>query len=616
MEKAYQFYLVRFKTEQYRLLDWATVAEISQTGLEDTGIINKTSRGVVIAVLDELLRSLMRFGRLDERLRPLTVPFIIEDFANGHHDRGPGDLETDMDQRFPQTNELLSKALAFVSATSKYPKKLRWAFCDKDKTEEVLSHISELNNSLRDLLSTEQMRLLQRHEVTTQCQIVQLNNKMDQLLEIVKGGLTNELVQMAKFKALLSSTSAGSLGESLRSKFNFGYPSGPSNFAVPHSAWLREDDILLDDTALQQPPPSQLERRYCGWYRLSDANAPKIKIWVESTSIEPKRYYDLDGGPDQNTMRRFQALVTLLRESQQTSQFRALPCLGYYQQTRVPTNARTSPFQLHYGLVFCLPHGLDPGAHIASLRQLLDRGFNASHNTVPSLSERLKLMRILSQSVERLHAVGWLHKALCSDNILFFCLTDMAMDVDISEPYISGFDYSRPDEAGSMSEAPASSSLLEDIYRHPGVQGQSPTESTTEREGFSRYHDIYSLGIMLLEIAEWRPIEAIVQDSRTHVTQTSLVFDSDRNGVASQLCATDVLNTRATLLQILSPPERSRLAAFVGNSIAKAIWSCIEGDEVFRTENSGQTENSVESARIQLSFFTAVTKPLFSVDVS
>ncbi|RYP47071.1 hypothetical protein DL768_006798 [Monosporascus sp. mg162] len=117
---------------------------------------------------------------------------------------------------------------------------------------------------------------------------------------------------------------------------------------------------------------------------------------------------------------------------------------------------------------------------------------------VPSLSDRLKLMRTLTHCIERLHAVGWLHKGLCSDNILFF--HGAKADIDLSEPYLSGFDYSRSAAASSLSEVPASSSLLDGIYRHPNVQGQYPIEGSSEREGFNRYHDIYSLGIVMLEM--------------------------------------------------------------------------------------------------------------------
>ncbi|RYP47070.1 hypothetical protein DL768_006797 [Monosporascus sp. mg162] len=175
-----------------------------------------------------------------------------------------------MEERFPQANELLNRALAFVDATSKYPAKLRWAFCDKTKTEELLSRIAELNKSLRDLLSTEQMRLLQRHEVVTQYQILQLNNEMDQLVEIVHAGFAlqhsslssapsvrdshtplNELAQMAKFKALLSATSSGLLSKSLRSQLDLGHPSVLSSFPSP--ARLSEDDIVLEDSFQQQP---------------------------------------------------------------------------------------------------------------------------------------------------------------------------------------------------------------------------------------------------------------------------------------------------------------------------------------------------------------------------
>lgn len=643
MEKTYRFLLVRFKTEQFRLLDWATVAGLSPTELGNTGIINQTNRAIIIGILDELHRLLMRFGRLDERLRPLTNPLIIEDCTDSRPGRKEGSdndlLAGEIEQRFPPANALLIRALAFVNATSKYPARLRWVFCDKTKTEEVLSRIAKLNNSLRDLLGLEQMRLLQRHEVTTQCQIVQLNTKMDHLLEIVQAGFEehrsspspplgpsagdanpltplDELVQMAKFKALLSAAGSGGLNESLRSKFGIGHPGVLSSFSFPSSCALSEKDIVLESAAVSpQSPRLSPNRRHPGWYRPPHADFPGVKVWIESTSIEPDRYYDPDAGPDRKTLRRFEALVTLLRETQQTSQFRALPCLGYYLQTTLPPDARSRSIRLRYGLVFCLPPGIDSRADIVSLRQLLDHGRDSSFNSVPSLSERLGLMRTLAQSVERLHAVGWLHKALSSDNVLFFSHVDTGTDIDFSQPYLSGFDYSRPADTGSMSEAPVNPSLLDDIYRHPSVQGQDPTDGSTEHEGFNRHHDIYSLGIIMLEIAEWRPIEDITRRCGRD-SQMSFTFEPEGNPGKRSLSAADVLNTRSTLLRLLEPPERSRLAAFVGVSIARAIWSCIEGQQTFGAGDEGLGEDGIVGAKIQARFFTAIIKPLFSVHIS
>lgn len=86
---------------------------------------------------------------------------------------------------------------------------------------------------------------------------------------------------------------------------------------------------------------------------------------------------------------------------------------------------------------------------------------------MPSLSAWVALIRTLAESLEKLHAVDWLHKDVRSDNIIFFsCKEDDLLD--LKKPYLSGFDYSRPESSVSLSEN-APTSLCNDLYHHPNV---------------------------------------------------------------------------------------------------------------------------------------------------
>ena len=93
------------------------------------------------------------------------------------------------------------------------------------------------------------------------------------------------------------------------------------------------------------------------------------------------------------------------------------------------------------------------------------------------------------------------HESFRSENILFFPSTasdvdgnkldEASKDVDLTRPLIFGFEFSRPDSffsAGFIDACPD-----RDVYRHPERQGQPLTT-------FKKIHDIYSLGIILLEI--------------------------------------------------------------------------------------------------------------------
>jgi hypothetical protein len=76
-----------------------------------------------------------------------------------------------------------------------------------------------------------------------------------------------------------------------------------------------------------------------------------------------------------------------------------------------------------------------------------------------------------------------------------------------------GYEYARHDQPGELSQKP-SQNPAHDVYRHPRAQG--PVSST-----FTKAFDVYSLGIILLEIAYWRAFEDIVKKAGVKAEQIS-----------------------------------------------------------------------------------------------
>ncbi|KAI8169748.1 hypothetical protein K4K49_010901 [Colletotrichum sp. SAR 10_70] len=166
LEKSYQYLRIKFKTEQCRLLDWANVVELSED--DSTINVNQASRTVILQILDEQYRLMFRFGRLDDRLRPLSQPFLYEDMGT-HHIEDKASVAVDMEKtetlqsRFPDKSLLLERSIKFFERTSKYPARLRWAISDKAKIEEILEKLTRLNDYLVEFLNRQQ--LLQDHGV-------------------------------------------------------------------------------------------------------------------------------------------------------------------------------------------------------------------------------------------------------------------------------------------------------------------------------------------------------------------------------------------------------------------------------------------------------------------
>lgn len=90
------------------------------------------------------------------------------------------------------------------------------------------------------------------------------------------------------------------------------------------------------------------------------------------------------------------------------------------------------------------------------------------------------------------------HESFRSENILFFLKSDCQEKnaipisrVDLAEPWVLGFEFSRPEAYFTAGLGDAC--LARNIYRHPDRQ-QSP------KQPFTKLHDIYAMGIVLLEI--------------------------------------------------------------------------------------------------------------------
>ena len=105
------------------------------------------------------------------------------------------------------------------------------------------------------------------------------------------------------------------------------------------------------------------------------------------------------------------------------------------------------------------------------------------------LEDRISLGTRLAHALLRIHAIGWYHKNIKSDNVLIFARSREIpgppswKDLMFESPYLLGFDCSRPSEA----ETRRTTDHLPDnnIYRHPKRWG-TPTR-------FKRHHDLYAM---------------------------------------------------------------------------------------------------------------------------
>ncbi|KAH8896148.1 hypothetical protein GQ53DRAFT_614312, partial [Thozetella sp. PMI_491] len=118
---------------------------------------------------------------------------------------------------------------------------------------------------------------------------------------------------------------------------------------------------------------------------------------------------------------------------------------------------------------------------------------------IEALGRRFRLAQALAKSLMFLHASGWYHKGLKPEAIVFQKIGNGP--VDITEPRLMGFEFSRPNREHELSLDNRGVSEL-NLYTHPERQSSNPPR-------FRVIHDYYSLGMCLIAVGWWRPISTL-----------------------------------------------------------------------------------------------------------
>ena len=258
---------------------------------------------------------------------------------------------------------------------------------------------------------------------------------------------------------------------------------------------------------------------------------PFSKVFVEYKSYQVdniNRIQDLASS-------RISQLIALLHEAKD-HRFKVLRCVQYFDESPRP----------RVGLIFQLPTQLNgPPSNLL-------HALNCSSNSRPSLNARMKLARSLSDTVLLLHSVNWLHKSIRSENVLLLTGIDFSSFRDkipnLEHPRLSGFEYSRlvTDGTGFHFDY----KVEHNIYRHPR-RWNDPLEA------FSKIHDIYALGVILLEIGLWEPI---------------INLDKKDGPPAERF--PNGSSTRDRLLR----HARKRLGFYAGEKYQDLVCRCLNGD--------------------------------------
>ncbi|KAF2463302.1 uncharacterized protein BDR25DRAFT_298344 [Lindgomyces ingoldianus] len=228
--------------------------------------------------------------------------------------------------------------------------------------------------------------------------------------------------------------------------------------------------------------------------------------------------------------------------------FGLLRCRGVikvFDETKIPKKL------LSYDFVFYIPEGL---RNPRSLRSVL-----ITAGKEISLSARFRVAQQLAQSVSYVHTYGFVHKNVRPDTVLVF--EDYTNGSTQSASFLLGFEKFRPAEGRTIRAG--DSAWEKDLYRHPRRQGLKPEDA------YLMQHDIYSLGVCLLEIGLWE----------TFVTYP---FGEGLGSASpSPLLAVlnepedDIVNKASLVKDALVQLSKKKLPACMGDKYTNIVVSCL-----------------------------------------
>ncbi|MCJ1250857.1 hypothetical protein MMC30_008085 [Trapelia coarctata] len=584
MPKECRFFRTCLQMEYIRLLNFVDVTGIAEHEGKDLPENLKTNKLVLVAILTEIRVLMESFAELHGKyyqLRPDESPSakqtaleveLVEEFAS---------ISLSYDYKKPErkhrlgTNHLIAIGRD-MKAIAKNPRRLQWVAVGADAFKGLLTRLTVLNNYLQELLQGKQARDLEDVTRRSYLEMVQVRASVEELKFLVSAALLQDQGDNG-LPAATSNARNNKLLASLASlkTLNVGDEKPPDYEAVVEHTELHLSTIQLDNEASSSQLPEAPARSYAT--HLTGLSEEQ-HVWIEWKSYRSERDRDLKRDvPIQEDVQRLQELVALLQR-EKPPEFCTPHCVGYFDDQEETKDDNEHDFR--FGLVFQRPRG----ANVVSLAQLLQ------DMPPPSLADRVDLARKIVECILYLHAVNWLHKSLNSEHIILFSLDGIANLEDVK---ISGFEYARPDtEDAKTSSTTTGSEQLQrwEMYRHPQYQGIG--HKGTYRKTF----DIYSLGILLLEIAYWRPIGHIV-------------------GIADPEQAT-VQELKDIRQNLLTKPEHlQHLKVNVGTKYHDAVHACVTGRAALRIDD-GEDELSPETgAKLQQEFFNNVVSSLEKISL-
>ncbi|KAM0254330.1 hypothetical protein ACHAQJ_006916 [Trichoderma viride] len=597
---------LRLRLEQQRLFAWSETS-----GLLDVNTENQER------ILNSNVFNLHRQTVLDllVQVQCLFDEFIAYQSKHSHltpvYDNGDFLVSPEQDAKqasFPISERkrlFIKKAMTSLKQKSQEGlKRFKWVSFDKEGFEHLLSKFTLLNDSMMNILD-HSLQVEIRHTVQdTNRGVLLLHHKIADLSHLVLalkdqleirhlGAPTRtpmskiereanvaelkQLSRLAKFKAFNetidpTSDTPTTIDDTVAAFLGLEKPGEQRLVQLPK--YLIELDPNVDD--FDDPRCEAVLKTAEG----------KKKVWIEWKD------YDTAGNPGclskADIVDRVRKLACLLHHSPKPEAFRTPHCIGFFDKAD-PDVAEDDVDILdrRLGLIFERPgseHVHDSLPPVSLRELLLDTAVRK-----PRVTDRIKLAHALSNCLLHLHAVNWLHKGLRSHNVLFF--KTKTGHVDYTQVYLSGFDFSRPGGSDEVTEIPGYDAE-HDLYRHPRAQSNQGKSRERSKKSF----DIYSLGVIFVELAHWKPVEAVL-------------------GIEMRLAKGQSDVVRHVRRDLLAAERVADLGAEMGERYEEATRRCLMGEHELGLE-PGDDETADEVAELlSMRYYDDVVKKLAEIVV-
>lgn len=465
---------------------------------------------------------------------------------------GPGSMQDEMQnaaQKYGQLKESLQSRTSFARR-AKFSMKT-WNEADKATLKDLVERFKYWNDSIHKIAPPEKLNL---QEVRMASQVVAEARSPAQLESVREAAAESSYESVCRSAGLKKTTSKAVSDPNLEKNYE----------DVKIDAKIARSRRFLTEYYPEGRPlaRSQFSPEIPANHQTAgnEMSTSSIRATAQRVIVE-WYYYDSKWNNEQVKLAddRVERLAYRFSVSEKPVDLHVLDCIGWIQH----------PSKRDRALLYKVPDSLDRAnqpSHACqpvTLNELLAANQTQTPEQLPSLGQRFRLAAALAVGFLQLHTVGWIHKGFGSHNVLLF--PDAEGKICYDQPFISGFDFARPDGPGEVSLSTRTTKF--DLYRHPEVRALKPSQAATKPSS-SHTHDVYSLGLVLFEIGMWMPLE-----SYTKANLSPVDFRTRIQGYVAR-----------------------DLGLWMGNRFKGAVQSCLSGDYLTKSEtfSLGEVEEQME----------------------